>query len=231
MRAFVKKAVQKGLGSLGLRLGRIAACVEPIMPFDVLELAIESALRRLGPDVFYFIHVRANDGILNDFLNPLIRRLELRGCIIEPLPDSKIPRENSAVWPQLEFRIVMFVDSDERSIISRNGIDALERAAESRLADEIEPGSGLGDTITTLLGSIGRPHVALFYIDTEGSEDAVIQSAFAAGMQPTIIQYEWTEMPLKRRCALKQILLAQGYRFIDVGSATLCVRSDEPNGA
>ncbi|MCI5117039.1 MAG: hypothetical protein D3913_03595 [Candidatus Electrothrix sp. LOE1_4_5] len=66
----------------------------------------------------------------------------------------------------------------------------------------------------------------MLYKDTEGSDEKIIKNAFQAGLYPPIIHYEWTEMSIERRYLLKMKLLDNGYRFIDVGADTVCVREE-----
>ena len=74
--------------------------------------------------------------------------------------------------------------------------------------------------------SLPTRDLALLFVDTEGKDDIVVLSALAAGIRPAIIQYEWSEMPIERRASLKQKLLETGYRFLDVGADTVCLRVD-----
>lgn len=242
MTELVKQAVQNILKPFGAQLARVPKAVEPVLPFDVLEALIFKELARLGDD-FYFIQVGANDGVLNDFLNPLIRKYQLKGCLVEPMPDVfELLRKNYADQPQLDFRNVLIGDANGTGTIHRfkrgaavpadfyhglarqdgNYIEA--RARQHGLGDAVEAIYCPMQDFGALLDSLPTRNIALLYVDTEGSDDQVVLAALSAGLHPAIIQYEWTEMPVERRAALKQRLLEFGYRFLDVGADTVCLR-------
>ena len=82
-------------------------------------------------------------------------------------------------------------------------------------------------TFENFMGTLPVDHIGLLYVDTEGSDDRILDAAFRAGVFPDVINYEWTEMPLRRRCALKLGLLNRGYRFVDVGADTVCLRVND----
>jgi len=56
------------------------------MPFNVFELALLKIIVDKG-EQFYFVQIGANDGVIADSLNPLIRKYRLRGCLVEPMRD------------------------------------------------------------------------------------------------------------------------------------------------
>ena len=84
---------------------------------------------------------------------------------------------------------------------------------------------------TLTFESLSRKHgirrIDLLQIDTEGFDFEIIKMAFALGIFPEIINYEWTELPPPQRRECKIMLLEHGYRFVDVGPDVLCVRSTE----
>lgn len=241
----VPAAAQRLLGKIGLQVVRKPACVEPIMPFDILELGLAKILAERG-DNFYFVQIGANDGVLNDFLNKLIRKYGLRGCMVEPMPDVyEALKHNYRDQHQLEFRNVMIGDRDGVAEIYRFARDApvpheffhgLARSDAKYIADRAKA-EGLEAfteavvcqmvTFETFMATLPVDHLSLLYVDTEGSDDMVLESAFRAGVFPDLINYEWTEMPLRRRCALKLGLLNRGYRFVDVGADTVCLRVND----
>lgn len=233
--------VQSLLKRFGIRMTRVPKCVEPVAPFALLDVVIGDQFARSG-DAFYFIQVGANDGILADNLNPLIRKHRLRGCLVEPMPDTfERLKANYADQTQLVFRNVMIGEEDGEGHIHRfipeaevpqdfyhglarsDGDYIRKRAASVGLDDQIETLTCPRWSFRTLVGSLGLREVDLLFIDTEGSDDSVIRAAFDAAIYPRIIHYEWTEMPLERRCSLKQLLLDKGYRFIDVGGDTIAL--------
>jgi hypothetical protein len=64
----------------------------------------------------------------------------------------------------------------------------------------------------------------LLQIDAEGHDGIIVREALAAGLIPSIINYESIHLPPAERYAVKQLLAGRGYRFIDVERDTLAIR-------
>lgn len=241
--------LQKVLALFGVRLARLPKCIELVMPFDVFELVLLKALREM--DEFYFVQIGANDGVMHDSLNPLIRKYGLRGCLVEPMADVfEVLQRNYRDQPQLDFRNVMIGDHDGVAEIHRFKRDApvpheffhglarqdadyiRKRAKSEGLEQHTETVKCTMVAFESFMADLPVRNISMLYVDTEGSDDKIIEAAFRAGVFPPIINYEWSEMPLERRCALKMRLLDHGYRFIDVGSDTVCLRVEQalPDG-
>ena len=77
VKVMVREAVQKILFHFGLRLTRIPPYVDPVAPFDALELVVQLQLCK-EKETFYFVQIGANDGVLADSLDPLILRRATR---------------------------------------------------------------------------------------------------------------------------------------------------------
>jgi FkbM family methyltransferase len=228
------------LKKFGLRLSRITV-PEPVAPFDLLDVVIQARLRTEGR-AFYFIQIEANDGILADSLNPLIRRYGLQGCLVEPMKDLYEDLiANYSDQPQLDFRNSLISDSDGYGEIYRFKRDApvpaffhglarddfeyiKKRAISEGVENYIEMVKVETQSFSSLLKSLDAPSISLLYVDTKGSDDKVIYSAFSCGLYPPVIQYEWSEMSPERCRQLKMTLLDNGYRFIDVAADTICLR-------
>jgi FkbM family methyltransferase len=200
--------------------------VDPVAPFNALELALQLQILKDGQN-FYFVQIGANDGVLADSLNPLIRKYRLRGCLVEPMKD--VFRElinNYSDQPQLDFRAVMIGEADGTGEIYRFKRDApvpadffhgLARADKDYMQCTMQ-------TFDTFMSTLPSNTISMLYVDTEGSDDKIIEAAFGAGIFPSIINYEWTEMSADKRFLLKMRLLDNGYRFIDIGADTVCLR-------
>jgi hypothetical protein len=238
----VKKFAQTLLRLFGLRLSRIDI-PEPVAPFDLLDVVIQVRLRIEGTS-FYFLQIGANDGILADSFTLLIRRYGLQGCFVEPIKNSyDILLANYSDQPHLEFKNVSIEDlcshvesyefkrpvpdpnlysrllrSDLNNIQTRTGRFGNHECID---VEEVEK-----TTFSSLLSSINSSSISLLYIDSESSNDKIVYNAFSSGLYPPIIHYEWTEISPKRRHHLKMTLLDNGYRFINVGAHTICLRSN-----
>ena len=244
MKVLVKAIVQKIFFYFGIRLTRIPRFVDPVAPFDALELAVQFQLIK-EKETFYFVQIGANDGVLADSLNPLIRKYGLHGCLVEPMKDVfRDLKNNYSDQPQLDFRAVMIGSSDDTGEIYRFKRDApvpanffhgLARADKNYIQKRAEA-VGLPDmyerlecvmqTFSTFMLTLPVRKISMLYIDTEGSGDQIIEAAFESGIFPAIINYEWSEMSTERRFLLKMKLLDNGYRFIDIGADTVCIRGE-----
>jgi hypothetical protein len=241
----MKEMIQYIISKFGARIARIPQFVEPMMPFDVLELAIERQLTIEGSR-FYFVRVGANDGAKNDSLNRVMRKLTLRGCLIEPAEDvSNKIGNNYQDQSQLDFLNWIIIETNDTAKIYRSKQDAsapavlhngLARPDAFYIQSRVKS-TGLTEhngTVTTsitcsfesLVMQWPVKHISMLYVDTQGNDDKIVNSTLRAGVYPAIIQYEWSELPLERRYALKMMLLDYGYRFIDIGASTVCLRNE-----
>jgi FkbM family methyltransferase len=211
-------------------------------PFEVLPLIVNA--RVASQPGFFFVQVGANDGVKYDPLRQLILDHRLSGILVEPLPDvfaelkanyAGIPGlifENVAIAPATGRMTVYRVPKSLSAAAGRN-LTALSSFNRQHLRDEgvpdqhIESVSVEAVTMAELLARHQVTQVSLLQIDTEGFDDHVIESAFAAGLRPEIINYEHCHLGHRRKIACKQLLRSRGYQFIEVGwRDTLAVRSD-----
>ena len=226
-------------------LKKITKFIDPVSPFNLIEFVVRSELYNKSKD-FNFIQIGANDGIMHDNLNNIIRTYELNGCLVEPMPDvfeKLIINYQDQI--QLKFMNCMITDEPGEHTISRFRPDApvpqefyhglarsdhdyiMRRAKQIGLEEFVETIQCTSITFEELINELPSRDISLLYIDTEGSDDRIIYSAFKSHIFPKIINYEWTEMSIERRHALKLKLLDHGYRFIDVGADTVCIRVDD----
>lgn len=238
----VRKMIQKVLRYFGVRLARIRPYVDPVAPFDVLELVVQLQLFN-EKDTFYFVQIGASDGSLAGSLNPLIRKYRLRGCLVEPMKEVFRDLMNTyADQPQLDFRAIMIGKKDglgeiyrfkPDAPVSASFFDGLARADKENIQRRAEAVGPHGrhefvecdmQTFSTFISSLPTSKISMLYIDTEGSDDQIVEAAFEAGIFPAIINYGWTELSAERRFLLKMKLLDNGYRFVDIGADTVCVR-------
>jgi len=241
----MKQLLQKLLSRVGLRLVRARSFVDPIAPFDALELAVRAELSRAG-ESFYFMKVGANDGMLAGSLNLLIRKYGLRGCLVGPDHAALSALEDQlSDQPRLDFRAVGIGELGGKGPLrSPNaagvgvgagffdplpGVDrepVLAKAASSPAGQQENGPRGEVRSFTELMATLPADRISLLYVDTDGSDDQIIEAALEASVFPDIIHYGWTEMSAERRFLLKMRLLDNGYRFIDVGADTVCLREE-----
>jgi hypothetical protein len=109
--------------------------------------------------------------------------------------------------------------------LARQDSDYIQkRAVAIGLPDQVEKVDCTVQTLKSLYDELNYECLHLLYVDTEGSDDEIIYQALDSKLHPLIINYEWTEMDLSRNYQLKMRLLDEGYRFINVGADTICVR-------
>jgi len=85
----LKNSLQKIFSYFGVKIVRISHFTDPVVPFDVLELAVQRQLFE-DKETFYFVKIGANDGVLPDTLNQLRRKHSLRGCVVPSILDSSV---------------------------------------------------------------------------------------------------------------------------------------------
>lgn len=230
----MKRFARSWLRNLGSDVVRYVP--ELSRPFDVLTLVVESRLR--STDSFYFVQVGANDGALDDPIRHLVQGHGLAGLLIEPLPDlysrlvqtyegqDKLSFENVAVGRRPGVAQIYRVRSDAQVPEHWHGMASFSRAhliKEGAPTDLVEACNVDVVPIERLFAKHAIRHIDLLQIDVEGFDYEVLESVFATGMTPAIINYEHCHLVPKIRNAAKQMLLDRGYRFIEVGKDTLAV--------
>lgn len=210
--------------------------------FEVLPLLVRAHLAR-SPE-FFFVQVGANDGVHDDPLRELILEHHLTGILVEPIPEmfAKLVG-NYATTPGLILENVAIAATSGRTVVYRatrptkpgtgedwTGLSGFDRRhlREQGVPDEfIEPVSVEAVTMGDLMARNGVGRIDLLQIDTEGHDDVIIESAFAANLLPEIINYEHCHLGYRRKIACKRLLLSKGYQFIEIGwKDTLAVRPE-----
>lgn len=210
-------------------------------PLNVLDIVVRDRLRLNQP--FYFVYIGAFDGVRSDLLRPLILKYNLKGLLVEPLPDFfEELCQNYASEPQLIFEnCAVATENGKRSMFrfKRNapvpheffhGLARFDkdyivnRARQFGLDDYVEEIIVSTLTFSSLLQKHNIKKVTLLQIDTEGYDYEILKMAFDANVFPEIINYEWTELTQRDRFECRCMLLENNYSFIDVGPDTLAVR-------
>jgi hypothetical protein len=218
-----KYLVQTLLAKIGLQLTRRSQYLEPLAPFDVLELALLRALTA-EKSKFYFVKAGSNSGILASSLNLLIRKHGLRGCFVEP--QEKVfdaLKRHYSDQPQLDFRNVMI--GDQNIDMKRGDTECSARPPKTEGEHAFVGTVGCRmQTFECLVAELPQKQISMLYTDTDAEDDRIIEAAFRAGIFPPIINYRRIKMPGEQRFAIKMKLLDHGYRFIDIDADTVCLR-------
>ena len=90
--------------------------------------------------------------------------------------------------------------------------------------EKIENVECIVHTLLKLYEDLNYNNLHLLYLKSKPDSNEVIYQALDAKLYPLIINYVWTEMNSAQNYQLKMRLLDEGYRFIDVGAETVCVR-------
>ena len=77
--------------------------------------------------------------------------------------------------------------------------------------------------IGTLFERHAIRNVDLLQVEVEGFDHEVLKMVLATGIRPAIINYEHCHLVPEIRNAAKQLLIEQGYRFVEIGKDALSV--------
>lgn len=173
-----------------------------------------------------FVQVGANDGISADHLHPFIMGGKWQGVLVEPGPKpferlletyrgidglQFVLSAISTDGGRLPFH---YVEGDDG--LSSFSIDTI--LAHAPKYDDLEGMIRTIDVETETLDSlcdrmgIVRPDVVA--VDTEGTDDIVLQSFALEQRRPSLILFEHCHLPADRSAALRDRLQANGYRLI-----------------
>lgn len=179
---------------------------------------------RLG--VVRFVQVGANDGITADHLFPFSSSGRWRGVLIEPAPGPFQRLLDSYRGVEgLQFLRLAISDSKGRfPFYFVEGEDGLSSfSLETILAHspkyddlpgmirEIEVEADTLDSVCDRTG-IAEPHVVA--IDTEGTDDLVLKGFSLKERRPLLVLFEHCHLSAERSAALRDRLVAAGYRII-----------------
>jgi FkbM family methyltransferase len=210
-------------------------------PFDVLPLLVEEGVRRRGS--FFFLQVGANDGALDDPIRDLVIKHDLKGVLVEPLPDmfEKL-QQNYAGQTGLQFENVAISRQPGTIKIYRIAADAdvpdphwHGMASMSRehllkhgaTAAQIQVCEVPAVTMKSVLQKHDIRALDLLQIDTEGYDYEVLKLVLECGLRPRIVNYEHCHLIPKTRQAAQRQLVDLGYRFIEVGKDTVATLTEQ----
>jgi FkbM family methyltransferase len=234
----LKQAIKSILGRLGYVIERkIPACH---FPPGILSFIVSERLRSTRP--FFFVQVGANDGIVADPLRPLILKFGLRGLLIEPQSDQFAELiKNYSGSPQLLFENCAVGDRDGECVMYRIRDSAPHSGPVSCLTsfskaavlsqpnvrtEHIEEFVVSLKTFRSLMTTFKIDDVSLLQVDAEGLDFEIVKLAFAAGIRPDIINFEFALLPYHERVECHNVLRINGYQFLEIGMDMIAVRRD-----
>jgi len=230
--------LRRALNAVGLDLVRHIPDVE--RPFELVPVILRDYVRTGHP--VFVVQVGANDGKAFDPLRESIVEHELPGLLVEPLPDVFDElRRNYAGVPGLIFENVAIGPEEGRRPFFRvrpghdgpemwQGLGSFDRGHLERSGvppSEIQTCTVDVVPIRTLLEKHRITDITLLQVDTEGFDDHIVRATLESGVLPRVINYEHCHLPPRRRAALKELLVAKGYRFLESWSDTTATRDSD----
>jgi len=211
-------------------------------PFDLLDLVVRDYLSK--NEEFFFVQIGANNGIRGDKLYPLICQFQLKGLLVEPLPDQfEELKQNYAGHPQLIFENCAIASESGHCSMFRftrnapvpdwaHGLASFDRSHLIKFKDVAHFGKYVEEIrvpTMTLAGLIHKhdiDHISLLHIDTEGYDSEILKMTFEADLYPQIISYEHEHLSAKDNLECKKRLRKNNYLFIGYGRDILAIHSN-----
>ena len=230
IRSFAAEQVSKALGKRGYAITRPRFHEENSIDLRALLAAeIEKAKGR-----FVVLQVGANDGRTNDPIhaNVLSRGWELYA--VEPLPavfaqlqrtyagNPRVHLINSAVGTtDGEATIYTIREDNPGEGVTFDHFASFSREVAEKhwrlipdVKHRIEPKQVPVMSLPTLVQQYDIPEIDLLQIDTEGYDFEIVKAAFAAGITPPLLAFEWTHLSKADMWECRTLLIEHGYRWL-----------------
>jgi FkbM family methyltransferase len=190
--------------------------VRSLLPFVVAQELVHH-----GP--ITILQIGAFDGEGDDDLRDLVNAHGLRGVLVEPQPEA-FARLQQTYRDQPQVTLL------QAAIAERQGVRDLycRRGAASMAAsfdrghllrhgiktDEIVVKRVVCHTVASALRTASLDRVDLIQIDAEGYDWPIIRSIDFTVLQPTILRFEYRNLPNRDADACLELLALHGYRFL-----------------
>lgn len=206
----------------------------------VLERIVEGMALK-NPEI-RFLQVGANDGIRADPIRNIVLERQLRGVLVEPLPDMfQSLVANYAGQPNLVFENVAIGEAEGQQTIYRLPASAdvpdlyhgsasffkptLEKMMRKMrctapILEEVVPMT----TMKRLVDKHGLKDAELLLVDCEGYDAKIVFGAFDAGMAPEVVCYEYMHLTPDEIDGCASMLLGRGYKLCHIGIDTIAIR-------
>lgn len=198
---------------------------------------------RCSPFPFTFVQVGSNDGRTGDPLFATVKRAEVRGLLIEPIPELFERLTSTYADKRGLVFVKAAVAEDDRSrkfywVPPRPGdpiwvdqlgsfsLDVILSHAHEipGIADRVEAMSVQCRTLSSLIAEHGFTRVDLLHIDAEGSDLAILKTLdFRASWSPRFVLYEQKHLGPQQASALA-LLHRAGYSTLDLGMDVFAFR-------
>jgi FkbM family methyltransferase len=199
---------------------------------DLRALLAQSIEKENGRVVV--LQIGANDGVANDPIHETVVARDWELYAVEPMPGPfEGLQRNYAGNPRVRFvqcavgpadgEITLYslkqdgpVDGlpyDQFSSFSRKTVERHWRYIPD-VRDRIVSVRVKSLTLSSLLEQYAIPYVDLLQIDTEGFDYEVLKMAFACGLEPKIIAFEWVNLSKADMWSCRCDLIERGYRWL-----------------
>ncbi|WP_167321367.1 FkbM family methyltransferase [Syntrophobacter fumaroxidans] len=216
----------------------------PESTMNLLDLAIEAHLARMAISDFVFVQIGANNGVDEDPLRKHILRWNLKGILVEPLPDIYEELiQNYKDQAQLHFENAAVAGHDGKISMWRHEThDTLRLKALSKTASlhreiafkRLNTNPQFGDylreivvtsiSLSSLFAKYGISRLSLLFIDAEGYDWKIVREALSIGIKPSIIYFEHLNLEQGEKIESRTRLLQNGYQYTEDSKDTLAVR-------
>lgn len=198
--------------------------------------AFERLTERLG--TVRFVQVGANDGVHADHLHPFIVGGRWEGVLIEPAPDpfDRLTRTYAGI-DGLQF-VCKAISCETGSlpfyyVEGEDGLSSFSLEtilAHSPKYDDL-PGmirtmAVETETLDALCDRMGIARPDVIAVDTEGTDDLVLQSFDLEGRRPKLVLFEHCHLSAQRSAALRDRIVGAGYRLVHDRHDALAIAPD-----
>jgi FkbM family methyltransferase len=238
------RALKQTIETAGYRVTRKQAINGPRV--DLLNVLVPHVLQHRRGGI---LQIGANDGLLQDPVQGLIRRHAISAILVEPMPDTfQRLLENYAGVAHVRFMNVgvsvqrgnlkMYrIKPDTAGLPDWvHGLATLDR--DLLLRQKNAPGvdadlfresvEAVTVPVYTVADILAENHdfgpIMMLQVDTEGHDLMVVRSALDAGLLPPIIRYEHKLLPYGEQVSCREMLAAKGYTFMADDADTVCFR-------
>ncbi len=199
-----------------------------------LRLLLAERIERQKGDLTV-IQIGANDGVTNDPIHHLVKSRGWKLLAVEPLaPAFERLTANYRLMPNVncvrcaiaaydgEMTLYTLANSPSGNSMDDHlasfSIDVLRKhwRRVPDLETRIVPQQVRAVTLKTLMEENQCGAVDLLQIDTEGFDYEIVKMAFAAGLQPSILAFEWEHLDQKTMWECRGALIKAGYRWLAV---------------
>jgi FkbM family methyltransferase len=180
----------------------------------------------------FFIQIGANDGVSNDPLHKFVKRFNLEGILLEPLPEVfGLLERNYAGQPNLKLINAALSETDGQRTIYSISMDSstFQKAHQftsfrkEQVLSQTEWVPDVSSRIVerqvramsfaSLLKEVNGRTVDILQIDTEGYDANIIRMIDFNELRPQAICYEHVHMSKTEQEEIVTLLSAQGYQL------------------